>query len=151
VPFPYPEDLVFVRSYVQWEPPSDDDIQARFDLIYTAYQRDVTFGNKPMTENAFVPIYFHKQLRIDVATQFVRERLSIFLDSPDSFSIAGEYSESNARNPQVLRSYLDELQAMSDDGGVSIGQFVRDGGDYRSGGADDRVAGMPGVPRPGYR
>lgn len=133
--FPFPEDLVFVRSYVQWDPPTDQDLNDRYDLLYQALIRD------PNYRGSFDPFVLHFGLRIDVATQFVRARLSQFLDEPDSFSIAGEYSESNSRNPTVLKSYLDELASMSSSG-ASIGRMVRDAGGDQRGGYDDSELGI---------
>lgn len=143
--FPFPDDLVWVRTYVQWQPPTDQDLNDRYDLLLQARFRDPDYAG------TYDQFKLHKALRIDVATQFVRARLSTFLDEPDSFSIAGEYSESNARNPAVLQGYLDALAAMSDDGGgFSVGRFVRADGDQRGGQCVE--VGQPDIPRPGgYR
>lgn len=99
------EDRTLLRSYVPWDPPSDADLDARFDVL-GSWQA--------------------------VALEAARLKLSQRLDQPSSFAVSGEYSES--WNLTELGKLVDTLEGLvpidPDDpaggtGGFGVGQVVR--------------------------
>lgn len=128
-----PEDVAFIRTYVVWTPPTDDDLQARYLQLYTEQIQS------PQFTGPFDPYALRKQIRVVVAESYVRTRLAQMLDEPDSFTTE-DYSESWRGNPQYLTAFLKELAAMSSDSGFSVGQLVRGDGGYRD--QDDPTFGI---------
>ncbi len=99
------DDLALLRTYVTWDPPTDATIDARYTILWSWEA---------------------------VALEMVRTRRSQMLDSPSSFSIGGEYSESWTANIEALTKMMNELEAMVPSGtagglGFSVGRLVRDG------------------------
>lgn len=79
------DDYTLLRSYVTWDPPTREELDARFD----------TLGSWEA-----------------VALEAVRKRRSQLLDNPSSFSVGGEYSESWSANIEALTKMMNELEAM---------------------------------------
>ncbi len=94
-----PDDLTLVRSYVPWDPPVDATLDARYEVL-GSWQA--------------------------VAVEQLRTRRQTLLDSPSSFSVGGEYSESWTANIEALSKTIDELEAQipvdADGGGSGWGQ-----------------------------
>ena len=99
------EDLAYVRTFVTWDPPTDDTLSERFDALGS---------------------------RESVAEWFVRERLSRMIDDPESFSIPGDYQESWGANIIALRESLKVIGATVPGAAFGVTRAVRVGGsDFR--------------------
>lgn len=100
------DDLVLLREWVPWSPPTDAEVSARFD----------TLGSWQ-----------------SVALGYTRRRLSEMLANPSSFSVGGEYSESWTGNISALSANVKLLEGMipmdesAPGAGFSSAQLVRPG------------------------
>ncbi len=100
-----PEEMTRVRVYVVWDPPSDSDLDARFDALGT-WQA--------------------------VAHEAALKRLNEMLQDPGSWSAGGDYSESWSSNIEGMRKTVAELAEMipvGSEGSLGFGtaQIVRPG------------------------
>lgn len=79
------EELTQLRSYVPWDPPSDRDLNARFDAL----------GNWPA-----------------VAVEQIRSRLQLMVNDPASLNVGGEFSVNWSANIATLQKQLDNVAAL---------------------------------------
>lgn len=99
-----PADLAWIRDYVAWTPPTDDDLSARWDLFAGELhgQLDYVVPDEPLTER--------RQLRAAVAAAFVRAKRNALLDEPASFK-TDDYAES-AVSVSVFDKLLEQLDPL---------------------------------------
>lgn len=74
------DELVTVRSWVPWDPPTDAQLDAAHDRLGRSMWR--------------------------VIEEQLRTRLSTLVGSPATFAVAGEYSQSTGENIRQLREDL---------------------------------------------
>lgn len=98
------EQRAWVRKYVGWTPPTDDDLDDRFDALIA--------DGQDATQEA-------------VAAWFVRAKLSELTGAPESFSVAGEYSESWRQNMISLRESLAEIESIVPGSGAGVVRMER--------------------------
>ena len=81
------DDLIVLRSWVPWDPPSDTDLEDSYDRLGGIYQ---------------------------VAEEEIRKQLQTVLSGPDSFSIPGDYSESNSARIQALERRMSKASMLAE-------------------------------------
>lgn len=98
-------DRARVRTYVVWNPPTDDDLDATYARL---------LGDDPST------VWQH------VAHEYVLTKRNEIASAPSSFTIPGEYSES--WNVAALDASLKQIAAITPGvGTVEIGRLRRGG------------------------
>lgn len=95
------EELYQLRTWLPWNPPTDTDLNARWDVLSGDF-----WG---------------------LVIEQLRRQLMLALTVPGQFSIAGEYGQTTKENIDGIRAAMKdaEQEALAGVGGISVASLVR--------------------------